>query len=221
MLEVTSTTATTALVELRHASANGKPVDAYEIRYREGTSMSLAEFASANSVLPVIPGMPGEAATFVVPELKPSTEYVVGVRAVDHCDQRSPLATASFTTTIQKFTQLSGCFVATAAYGSALEPHVAALRHARDRLRPRSPLFAAATDLYYRSGPAAAAVVADSDLARALARRVLAPFAGLAQALDAFAGEPERSVASPRGVSEGARGAGAPRQIKRDAVTGR
>ena len=93
----------------------------------------------------------------------------------------------SFQTTVQKFTQLSGCFVATAAYGSALEPHVAALRHARDRLRPVSPLFAAATDLYYRSGPAAAAVVGQSPVARGLARRVIAPFATLAEALDAVA----------------------------------
>ena len=72
-----------------------------------------------------------------------------------------------------KFTQLSGCFVATAAYGSEMEPQVAALRRVRDALRPRSPLFAAAADLYYRSGPAAAAVIARSDTARALARRLL------------------------------------------------
>ena len=101
--------------------------------------------------------------------------------------QHSKIAVVSFETTTQKFTQLSGCFVATAAYGSALEPHVAALRHARDRLRPVSPLFAAATDLYYRSGPAAAAVVGQSEVARGLARRVIAPFASLAEALDAVA----------------------------------
>jgi hypothetical protein len=189
-LDVTATSATTANVEFRNASASGKPVDAYEIRYREGTSMTLAEFAQANAVLPVAPGAPGEKVTFVVPELKPSTDYVVGVRAIDHCEQRSMLATKSFKTTVMKFTQLSGCFVATAAYGSALEPHVAALRRARDRLRPASPLFAAATDLYYRSGPAAADVVAGSDVAKALARRVLAPFVGLADALDAVSGPP-------------------------------
>jgi hypothetical protein len=96
-----------------------------------------------------------------------------------------------------KFTQLSGCFVATAAYGSALEPRVAALRHARDRLAPASPLFAAAVDLYYRSGPAAAAVVGDSDVARSLARRVLAPFAGLAEALDAVAAPAPRPGGRP------------------------
>ncbi len=110
---------------------------------------------------------------------------MLGVRAVDACGQSSVLATLTFLTPTMKFTQLSGCFVATAAYGSALEPQVAALRRGRDRLRAASPLFATAADLYYRSGPAAAAVVEKSALARGLARRVIAPFAGLAEALDA------------------------------------
>jgi hypothetical protein len=189
-LSVTSTSATTATVEFRNASANGKPVDTYEIRYREGSTMTLDEFSQSNTILPVPPGAPGEKTTFLGDQLKPSTEYVIGIRSVDHCDQRSGLTTKTFNTAIMKFTQLTGCFVATAAYGSALEPRVAALRHARDRLRPASPLFAAATDLYYRSGPAAAAVVSDSDLARALARRVLGPLASLAEALEAFAGPP-------------------------------
>ncbi|HVZ72688.1 MAG TPA: fibronectin type III domain-containing protein [Polyangia bacterium] len=183
----TAMTATSVTFEFVNASSNGKAVTSYEIRYREGETMTAAEFDGAINTSIVDPGAPGSKATFTIPDLKPSTSYVVGVRAVDGCDQRSALATKSFNTTVMKFTQLSGCFVATAAYGSALEPHVAALRHARDRLRPASPLFAAATDLYYRSGPAAAAVVGESEVARALARRVLAPFAGLAQALDAVA----------------------------------
>ena len=87
-----------------------------------------------------------------------------------------------FKTPVMKFTQLSGCFVATAAYGSEMEPEVAALRSARDDLRPRSALFAAAIELYYRSGPAAAAVIGRSDTARALARRLIGPVAELAQA---------------------------------------
>ncbi|MDB4980759.1 MAG: Fibronectin type domain protein, partial [Myxococcales bacterium] len=128
-LAVAAKAATTATIEFRHASAGGKPVDAYEIRYREGTTMTLDEFSQANTILPVSPGAPGEKTTFVVDQLKPSTEYIIGIRSVDHCDQRSGLATATFNTELMKFTQLSGCFVATAAYGSALEPRVAALRH--------------------------------------------------------------------------------------------
>jgi hypothetical protein len=114
----------------------------------------------------------------------------MGVRSVDQCQQHSELALIAFETPVMKFKQLSGCFVATAAWGSPLQPQVEALRHARDRLGARSPLFAAATDLYYRSGPAAADVVGRSEVAKAMARRVLGPFAGMAEALDAFLGPP-------------------------------
>jgi hypothetical protein len=50
----------------------------------------------------------------------------------------------------------------------------------RDTLRPQSGLIAAAIELYYRSAPAAAAVIQRSETARALARRLLAPAAELA-----------------------------------------
>jgi hypothetical protein len=115
--------------------------------------------------------------------MDPLKRYWVGVRAVDSCNVAGPVAVADLTTTRVNFTQLSGCFVATAAYGSALEPEVEALRAVRDAARPRSTLFAAATDLYYRSGPAAAAVVARTDLGRAVVRSLLGPVADTAAAV--------------------------------------
>jgi hypothetical protein len=62
-----------------------------------------------------------------------------------------------------------------------MDREVAALRAVRDQLRARSALFAAATDLYYRSGPAAAALISRSETARALSRRLISPLAGLAE----------------------------------------
>jgi hypothetical protein len=91
-----------------------------------------------------------------------------------------------FTTTSKKFTQLSGCFIATAAYGSEMDPAVTALRALRDRLRPRSALFAVATELYYRSGPAAADLIGRSDTARAAVRRLIGPPADLARVITTF-----------------------------------
>jgi hypothetical protein len=189
-----------------NSSADGQQVEGYEVRYRSGTTMTESEFAGAIAAPIVHPDAPGTRSTIVLPDLKPTTQYMVGVRAIDACGQRSELVVSGpFTTPVKKFTQLSGCFVATAAYGSELEPQVEALRHARDRLRAGSPLFAAATDLYYRSGPAAAAVVGRSEVARALARRVIGPLASLAEALDAASGNPSAGGASPPGASTGAR----------------
>jgi hypothetical protein len=95
-----------------------------------------------------------------------------------------PYAVGSLTTTRVHYTRLSGCFVATAAYGSPLAPEVQALRTARDALRPRSVLAAAATDIYYRSSPAAAALLERSEVARAVVRRLLGPIIELARAAE-------------------------------------
>ena len=175
-------TATAAALSFSNAQSNGGPVWSYQIRYKAGTSMTDGDFAQAISVQQVQPGSPGSPASFSIPGLRPSTQYVVGVRAVDGCGQTSAITESTFVTPVMHFTQLSGCFVATAAWGSALGPQVRALRRVRDRLRPASVLFAAATDLYYRSGPAAAEVLGRSDTARAVVRRFLGPVGAAAEA---------------------------------------
>jgi hypothetical protein len=126
---------------------------------------------------------PGTTVEVAFGGMEPLTRYTVAMRAIDACNVAGPYVVAELTTTKVHFTQLSGCFVATAAYGSSLEPEVEALRVARDALKVRSPLFAAATDLYYRAGPAAAAVISRSEAARALVRAALRPVAGVARAV--------------------------------------
>jgi hypothetical protein len=196
-LKVVTVGELSATISFLDADAAGQMVDSYDIRYRIGTFMSDADFEHADHARIVQPGAPGTPEMFTIPDLKPGFRYVVGVRSFDICSQQSDVATVSFATPSETFTQLSGCFVATAAYGSVLEPEVDALRRARDRLRAASPLFATAADLYYRSGPAAAAVVGKSALAKGVARRVIGPFAGLAEALDAVA--PVGRPGHPRG----------------------
>jgi hypothetical protein len=67
------------------------------------------------------------------------------------------------------------CFIATAAYGSPLEPHVLALRQFRDRYLQHSTLGRAFIRYYYRYSPPMAAVIAEHDWLRLLVRMLLTP----------------------------------------------
>jgi tetratricopeptide (TPR) repeat protein len=64
------------------------------------------------------------------------------------------------------------CFVATAAYGSALAPEVVALKTFRDQVLLRSRLGTRFVDLYYHFSPPLAAVIARSALLRAATRKL-------------------------------------------------
>lgn len=69
----------------------------------------------------------------------------------------------------------SGCFIATAAYGSYLDPHVRALREFRDQHLLSSAAGREFVHLYYRNSPAFAAVIGRSAILRAATRWFLTP----------------------------------------------
>lgn len=68
----------------------------------------------------------------------------------------------------------SGCFVATAAFGSPLAAEIGVLRHVRDVHLGRTSAGARFLRAYARSGPRLARLVERSKVARTLARGVLA-----------------------------------------------
>jgi len=74
-----------------------------------------------------------------------------------------------------------GCFIATAAYGSYLEPHVMILRKFRDRFLLTNSPGKAFVKLYYRYSPPAANFIAGHDILRALVRLGLLPFIWISQ----------------------------------------
>ncbi|ACM19861.1 hypothetical protein Geob_1502 [Geotalea daltonii FRC-32] len=69
----------------------------------------------------------------------------------------------------------SGCFIATAAYGSYLHPKVTLLRQFRDHYLLTNAPGRAFVSLYYRVSPPLAAFIAEHATARTLCRVVLAP----------------------------------------------
>ncbi|MDH5543930.1 MAG: hypothetical protein OEY64_13355, partial [Nitrospinota bacterium] len=68
-----------------------------------------------------------------------------------------------------------GCFIATAAYGSYLDPHVETLRNFRDTVLLNSEAGRAFVDLYYTYSPYVADFIAESPMLRSTVRAGLAP----------------------------------------------
>ena len=67
------------------------------------------------------------------------------------------------------------CFIATAAYGSPFERHVAALREFRDRVLRRNAAGRAFIRWYYQHSPPIARYIGERPWARAITRALLAP----------------------------------------------
>jgi hypothetical protein len=158
-------------------------IDEYEIKRWSGATQSVGAFSSGMGLLPVPRQAPGAKVMVRVPDLKSQHQYNVGVRAHGACGQ-GLVGYGNFTTPLREFTMLSGCFVATAAYGSPLARDVALLRRVRDRAAGNSAVAAAAADVYGRSSPPVANLIGRSQPARAVARRMLAPLVEVARAFD-------------------------------------
>jgi hypothetical protein len=183
-LAVSTVTDDAATVAFLHTAQEMEPVEAYEIRFREGPAMTEGDFDGAISAGQVSPSVPGTGASVALANLKGATDYTVGIRALGRCGTRSPLATVTFQTPRREFTQLSGCFIATASFGSALSSRVEPLRRARDQVLLRHPLGAAAVQLYYDAGPPLASAIKGNEAAAAAVRTALAPLIDLVEAAE-------------------------------------
>jgi len=72
-----------------------------------------------------------------------------------------------------------GCFIATAAYGSYLEPHVKTLCKFRDRFLLKNSMGKAFVNFYYKHSPPIANYIAKHDIVRTAVRLSLFPVVGL------------------------------------------
>jgi hypothetical protein len=152
-------------------------VKGYELRIRaDGQPITEDNFAdSLPLMLPLSVNDPGQYQQVTVGGLLFDTPYAVAVRAFDECRNVGPVMSFQFQTAPRKIGEVDACFVATAAYGSAMAADVDMLRRFRDTALARSVLGELAIEAYYTFGPAVAGPVGESDLLRATARAVLDP----------------------------------------------
>jgi hypothetical protein len=160
---------------LQSSEAGGQPVLGYDVRYAilpSNAAIDASAFSAWTPAGELAVGAPGTSATLEIDALTPQTIYGVGISAIGVCG-RSPPTFQIVSTPAIPYTKLSGCFIATAAFGSDLTPEVTTLRAVRDAATSRSALAGAAVDLYYRSSPPLANALARSRIARALVRTAL------------------------------------------------
>lgn len=124
--------------------------------------------------------------------IKEETNYIIGVTAVDKAGNESlvgsvvaaqTVASKSFWDTYrEENADVDGgfCFIATAAWGSTQEPHVALLRKFRDDILQQSDAGRSFVQTYYRLSPPLAHFIGQHPVARAVTRTLLWPFYGAA-----------------------------------------
>nr|HEX4315930.1 fibronectin type III domain-containing protein [Kofleriaceae bacterium] len=169
-------TATLTFVEPGDDGFGSGAVSSYEIRVRAGQTIDDSNFeASTPIAASAVPVAPGDQETVDLTGLLPSTQYSLGVRALDDCGNTGPLVVTSFTTPDRQSGEVDACFVATAAYGSLMANDVEVLRRFRDMALRKSVLGELFVESYYTFGPPVAGVVGESELLRQTARDALTP----------------------------------------------
>ena len=138
----------------------------------------------------------GGITQYTVTGLKPETRYYFALTAYDASwnesdfsgevsavtgDEPDPAPSGGSTLTLidSEDSIRGGCFIATAAYGSYLNPHVTILRDFRDTLLIPSSLGRKLVHLYYRYSPRIANRVGGNRTVRFLTRQALLPLTGM------------------------------------------
>ncbi len=130
---------------------------------------------NAVPAMPTNLGPPGTVVSTRILGLAPKTKYYVAVRPKNCCGTAGTLVTASGDTSAAEYVTLSGCFIATAAYGSPMASEVDMLRRFRDERLLKNPIGQVAVASYYALSPALSTIIADNESLRTLARRALSP----------------------------------------------
>lgn len=142
------------------------------------------ERASGGGLFSEIASLPANTTTYQDSGLSIGTEYRYRARAYSGVAGYSDYSAAAVITPQEGSGGTHvGCFIATAAYGSALHPKVNALRVFRDRYLNTNVPGRAFVAAYYRLSPPLADFIARHDWLRAGVRTLLWPLVWLAEAV--------------------------------------
>lgn len=155
----------------------------YQIYYSTEPFSDRSEVPSGSVVT-----VSGAKSSTTLQDLEVGIKYYVSVGAKDIFDNLGELSVNAIATPIETrdgfeaYKDAGGgedggfCFVATAAYGSYMHPHVAILRDFRDSVLMPTNLGAAFVDQYYSQGPFWAQLIHDNQGLRSLVRVLLLPW---------------------------------------------
>jgi hypothetical protein len=172
-LDLTQATDSTLTVQFK--VPDGPQAGAYRVRYSDAGPITDDNYMNANPAPSTNLGTPGSTVSAVITGLRPKTHYYISVRPESRCGVLGTQITGDTTTNSATFATLSGCFIATAAYGADWEPEVAMLRQFRDRYLLTNPLGQAAVASYYTMSPSLAGLIAGHEPLRRLAQQALSP----------------------------------------------
>jgi hypothetical protein len=153
-----------AKLDLSWVDPKDADLDKIRIRWWK-TKVEVGEAAVDENVYEVKKGVQ----EYTITGLTNDTEYTVKVTTVDKAGNESKGIEKKGTPT------KAPCFIATAAYGSYLDPHVQTLRDFRDNVLGRFSLGKAFVSFYYQNSPPLANFIARHDTLRTAARIILTP----------------------------------------------
>jgi len=111
--------------------------------------------------------------------LKKGTTRVILLVDGKTVDSSGPIQVRSLFNSESELEGKGGCFIATAAFGSPMEPHVEILKELRDRYLLTNTTGRLFVDQYYRHSPSAAAFIKKNSFVKPLIRMLLFPLVAL------------------------------------------
>ena len=148
----------------------------YSVRYRVGgEAITDANFDQQVTGPSLAATTPNAVLSTTISGLMPDSAYSVAVRGIAQCGTASPVASITAKTGQMQFTTLHGCFIATAAFGTDMEPQVKALRSFRDHHLLNHAIGRVLVAAYYAFSPSVARAIASDESLRALVRNGLSP----------------------------------------------